>query len=54
MGKSKPVRIARELEEVIKDTAEKNKISQVQASKELAKACKIKVKGNKFSREILF
>lgn len=52
--KSRPVRIDDELSEMIEDISKRNEIPFRQASKELAKAAKIKLKGNKYPNDIRF
>lgn len=49
-----PIRVGEELEMLLKDIAKKNNISITEASRELAKISKVKIKGLKNTREIIF
>ena len=51
---TRPIRIDPDLENIIKDVAKKNNMKMREASKELARMCKIKLKGSKSKREIIF
>ena len=48
------VRIDKELADMIRDTAQKNEMNMREASKELAKAMKPRIKETKITREIKF
>lgn len=54
MSRSKNARIDKELDEVIKDYAEKNECSFRQASKELAKITRVRLAKNNILKEIKF
>ena len=49
-----PSRISRSLDEIIRETAKKNNITLTQASDDIAKAFRIKIKGNNLMEEIKF
>lgn len=49
-----PRRIDIELDELIREIAKKNEISMKQASRELARISRAKIKGERTSREIIF
>ena len=49
-----PIRIDAELNEVLEDIKRKNDSTMVEATRDLAKAFKMKIKGTKMQRDIKF
>ena len=49
-----PRRIDKDLDDLLKEIARKNGINMRQASKELARITKVRIKGEKIAREIKF